>query len=125
VTCEVDAPCPAWGDRWVQVPGHDVVVHSATRPTVGVTADTPDRLVAFVRDLGYIVEPASPEHALVLDHSDWSPAIRWLIARHLANSHAPLVRLNRWPGNHRSALCITGDLDSLTWWDYARRFVEA
>ena len=35
----------------------------------------------------------------------------------------PLVRLGRWPNGARSALCVTGDIDALTIWDYGLRFL--
>ena len=36
-------------------------------------------------------------------------------------SPTPLVRLWRWPNGAKSAMCITGDLDALTLFDYASR----
>ena len=37
-------------------------------------------------------------------------------------SEAPLVRIWQWPFKARCALCITGDIDAMTIWDYVRRF---
>jgi hypothetical protein len=39
----------------------------------------------------------------------------------LERGTVPLVRLGRWPNGAGSALCLTGDLDALTIWDYALR----
>ena len=37
---------------------------------------------------------------------------------------APLLRFSRWPAAARSALVISGDIDSLTLWDYLWRLSE-
>ena len=118
---ECDEVCTPWADPWQRVEGHRVTVYSATRPTVGLSAGVPDGLVRFLRDLGYIVEPATSEHVFIIDETSWSPEVRAHVLERLANSHVPLVRLNRWPGQHRSALAVTGDLDALTWFDFLYR----
>ncbi len=120
-----DAACQPWDEHWQHLPGPRVTVHSPSRPTIGITPQVPDALVRFLRDLGYIVEPATPEHVYVVDETEWSPAISQRLLRRLSDSRVPLVRLNRWPGTYRSALCITGDLDAVTWWDFAYRLISA
>jgi hypothetical protein len=41
----------------------------------------------------------------------------------IESSPSPLVRYGRWPYGSKSALCISGDLDALTLFDYASRLV--
>ncbi len=42
----------------------------------------------------------------------------WWRQRQIESGRAPF-----WPGNARSALSITGDIDALTLWDYGARFI--
>jgi hypothetical protein len=40
----------------------------------------------------------------------------------IESSPSPLVRYGRWPHGAKSALCVSGDLDALTLFDYVTRF---
>ena len=43
------------------------------------------------------------------------------IVKFIEKTNEPLLRINLWPKRARSALCITGDLDALTLWDFGLR----
>ncbi len=45
------------------------------------------------------------------------------LVSHIEAAQAPLVRYWRWPDAAKSALCVTGDLDSLSLLDYASRLL--
>ena len=46
------------------------------------------------------------------------------VLKRIDTSPQPLVRLWRWPNNCRSALCVTGDIDSMTLQDFLFRIWE-
>jgi peptidoglycan/xylan/chitin deacetylase (PgdA/CDA1 family) len=100
-------------------------VRSDIRPVVAVHPGSPPALRTFLRDQGYLVEIApSPDGYGSFVHRDrFSPEDELPLVRELESSRAPLLRLGRWPRGARSALSITGDVDALTIWDYALRFV--
>ena len=110
-----------WYGSWRYVPSSEAIVTGPTRPTVGVTSDVHPRVLRFLRDLGYITETAAPDHVLVVREREGSPEARRRLLQRLEESRVPLVRLNRWPRDSRSALAVTGDLDAVTWWDFLRR----
>lgn len=45
------------------------------------------------------------------------------IMKEIEKGHFPLLRLGRWPNAARGALSLTEDVDALTIWDYAFRFL--
>jgi hypothetical protein len=114
-----------WSDGYVRLPGMEVVVPARPRPFLGVHPSSPPSLTAFLREQGYIVEsataPGTHSHYLRLEHFPRS-AQRPLL-RELEEAEFPLVRLGRWPNGARGALSVTGDVDALTIWDYASRFL--
>jgi hypothetical protein len=123
----VDAitPTAAWDGVYRQVDGACLRLRTDRRPFVGVSAASSPRLAGFLRQQGYIVEQAAGNHTHtvfldrpVFEHEDERP----LLAE-IEQSSQPLVRLGRWPNGARSALCVTGDIDALTIWDYGLRFL--
>ncbi len=102
-----------------------LVVDSAFRPSVGVSAGSSRDAVGFLTDLGYFVEVGDRSggysvHLGLVDSSDYTSieACR----RVIEESKRPLVRLGTWPDGARSALAVTGDIDALTIWDFVARF---
>jgi peptidoglycan/xylan/chitin deacetylase (PgdA/CDA1 family) len=99
-------------------------IESVRKPVVGVSTSTPAGAIAFLREEGFATEVAAGPEGLgaFLDlGQDWSPV--GLLAE-LDSSPGPLVRIWRWPGSARSALAVTGDLDSITLQDFALRWWE-
>jgi hypothetical protein len=80
-------------------------------------------LVSFLRQQGYIVQVNSDSRAysIYLDWTDFAAKDERALLAEIEKSAAPLVRLGRWPNGARSALCVTGDIDALTLWDYGLR----
>ncbi|HEY8785690.1 MAG TPA: polysaccharide deacetylase family protein [Candidatus Limnocylindria bacterium] len=103
--------------------GQAIEFCSGVRPWVGVDESAPDDLVAFLREEGYLVERSAEKtrFATFIRGGDWSE--RGVLAQ-LEGSAAPIVRVARWPTGVKSALAVTGDIDSLTLGDFALRIWE-
>ncbi|MCL5256610.1 MAG: polysaccharide deacetylase family protein [Chloroflexi bacterium] len=122
---EVRGQTRPWTQGYRRIESQPVVLSSRIRPFVGLPRSTPADWPALLRQLGYIVETSSESHAysVYLDQLGPAPEItRSLLAR-IEEGNRPLVKLGRWPGDARSALAITGDIDALTIWDYGLRFL--
>jgi hypothetical protein len=48
---------------------------------------------------------------------------KWL-TEELQQSNTPIIRYGRWPNRAKSALSITGDIDSMTLGDFVLRILE-
>lgn len=108
---------------------HALVNHfrfqASQRPCIGLSPDSDLALFDFLKQQGYWVEYSSDYKAYSIYLSqakfvaaDERPLLSWL-----AQQEAPLVCLGRWPNAAQSALCVTGDIDALTLWDYGLRFL--
>ncbi len=120
----VSGPTRPWAGETVRVEGTEVEVEAQPRrPFVGVHPDSPDHVASFLREQGYIVEPAhsGDEHACFVRRRHFDPEDRVPLLTEIEAGSFPLVRLGRWPWGAASALSVTGDLDALTIGDYAAR----
>lgn len=115
----------AWGDGCYAVTGGRLSVDAHVRPFIGVHPSTPAWLQTTLRAQGYVVEVSEDarRYAHYVHRSSFSPSDGPLLVNDIERDHFPLVRLGRWPNGARSALCLTGDVDALTVWDYAFRFI--
>ena len=95
------------------------------RPFVGLPTSVPGPVVSFLQEQGYIVDTAdtAARCAIYLDAVTLDRMTQVQLVNHIEASAGPLVRYWRWPNGAKSALCITGDLDSLTLLDYAPRLL--
>jgi peptidoglycan/xylan/chitin deacetylase (PgdA/CDA1 family) len=117
----------AWHGRYRVLPGRSLCVNSHPRPFVGVAPDLPARTIAFLREQGYIVEAGQEARhcAVYLDASALAGVENQVdLIEYIESAPGPLVRFWRWPGEARSALCVTGDLDALSLVDYASRLIR-
>jgi len=94
-------------------------------PGVGISEDLYEQWAEYLRQQGYLVEQIKHEkkYACSLFGTDddfWSEVE---IVKFIEKTNKPLLRLNLWPKRARSALCITGDLDALTLWDFGQRIL--
>jgi len=112
--------------------GHDQVaraktfeITSAIKPVVGVTSRSPEIVRHFLSEEGFPIEVSDDPHAfgayVDIQNEIWEEA--GLLAE-IDRAPGPLVRLWRWPGSARSALAVTGDIDSITLQDFALRLWE-
>jgi hypothetical protein len=121
---QADTQTYPWAEPYRVVQGHEVTVHAPVRPWIGLSPRVPAQLAAFLREQGFITEPAdgAGRHSYYLDTSQFDPqAERAILAQF--GDHRPLLRLGRWPNGARSALSITGDIDALALWGYGLRLV--
>ena len=82
-------------------------------------------LLSFLRQQGYIVERAenAGSHSFYLDRPQFGLEDERALLSLIEQGDFPLVRLGRWPNGAQSALCVTGDIDALSVWDYGLRFL--
>jgi hypothetical protein len=115
------------GDGTVRVDRMGFDVRADVRPTVAVHPSSSERLPAFLRAQGFVVEIADrgDGYARFLHRERFATEDEGPLLRELEPEldRPPLLRMGRWPGGARSALSVTGDVDALTIWDYASRFV--
>lgn len=123
---ETDTPLAAWHDAYRIAPGGSFTFRSEKLPCVGVASGAPPALVHFLEEEGFAVRAGDIadcaiqlDGAIALDDA----GKRALLGR-IESSAAPLVRLWRWPRAARCALSLTGDVDSMTLLDFARRPFE-
>lgn len=120
---QVTSPAGRWDESYLRAEGSHVRFRATRRPFIGVSAHSPTYLTEFLRQQGFIVEPAEngSSHSFYVDRSHFAYEDEQPLLDEIEQSEFPLVRLGRWPEGARSALCVTGDIDALTLWDYALR----
>jgi dihydroxyacid dehydratase/phosphogluconate dehydratase len=64
-----------------------------------------------------------PLYLNTLDH--FKPEDERRLISLIETANEPLIRFWRWPNQYRSTLTITGDIDSITLFDFAVRLIEA
>ncbi len=82
-------------------------------------------MLGFLRQQGYIVQVSdhSRDYTIYLDQTNFAPQDERPLLAQIEENAKALVRLGRWPNGAYSALCVTGDIDALTVWDYALRIL--
>jgi hypothetical protein len=122
---ELLSPAAPWDGMYQRAHGAEVRLRAARRPFIGVSPSSSAYLASFLRQQGYIVEqaPRDDTHAFYLDRPKFRYKDERPLLEQIEQGDFPLVRLGRWPHGARSALCITGDIDALTIWDYGLRFL--
>lgn len=122
---KVAAESNDWDGSYRQICANQFALQAEKRPFIGVSPASAPYLTSFLRQQGYIVEPAvtGEMHTIYLDRPQFSYEDERTLLAQIEQSNFPLVRLGRWPHGARSALCVTGDIDALTIWDYGLRFL--
>lgn len=120
-----EAPTSAWMNGYSVVHARCFNFHSPLRPLVGVAPSSPPGLISHLRQLGFAVEP-TPDKELYgchIEQPDFAGTDERRIMEIIRKSDRPVVRLGYWPNAYASALCITGDIDAFTLWDFALRIL--
>jgi hypothetical protein len=123
---EVKTETEPWFDHYRRASnGASCAVQTDRRPFIGVSPDSAPELSRFLKQNGYIVETsaAAVTYSFYLDRRTFSRRDERPLLEQIETGDFPLARLGRWPCGARSALCITGDIDALTVWDYSLRFL--
>ncbi|HEX6818323.1 MAG TPA: polysaccharide deacetylase family protein [Ktedonobacterales bacterium] len=129
------AKAEPWYGPDTRLTGHQCIVESERCPIVALSVRTADDVAAFLEEHGFPytrTDPGQAERfALFLDLPDGlgstreeQIAARSALLRQLLELDAPLVYFGCWPDGARSALSITGDIDSLTIQDFFLRIRE-
>jgi len=113
--------------RYQPAPGRDFVLGADACPCVGVSPAASPALAQFLATEGYaVVMTDRPGDCTVfVAQTNFSAEDALAVLAHVEASSGPLVRFARWPDDAQSVLAVTGDIDSLTVWDYALRLVGA
>jgi hypothetical protein len=125
--CRTDFPADSWADGYHRVSVRDFVVESPIRPAIGIGPNVPESVVSFLNNEGYIVERSNKAEnfGLYLDNmASFGKDDERLLISQVEQSGIPIVRFWRWPCGARSALSVTGDIDSITLVDFALRILE-
>lgn len=120
---EIRGPIQEWDGRYVQATGDDFRFRFNTKPIIGLSPSTDPMLGAFLRQQGYIVEAveSTEECSIFLDRTHFTREDERALLAEIEESDTALIRFGRWPHGAKSALCVTGDIDALTIWDYGLR----
>jgi len=123
---EVLTPSSVWDVGIQRTLGTILRFRADRRPFIGLSPSSTPHLANFLRQQGYIVESAvdDQKHAYYLDRPDFRRQDQRRLLQEIEHANFPFVRLGRWPDGARSALCITGDIDALSIWDYGLRFLD-
>jgi len=117
-------PGEAWADQYQLIHSSQVDLPDGVRPFIGVPATAPAWVHPFLKEQGYIVDASdkAEQCSIYLDPGYFDKLAGQVgLVELIEKSDAPLIRFWRWPAGCRSALCISGDLDALTLWDYMTR----
>jgi len=101
----------------------EISFQSSSFPGVGLSEDQYEQWAEYLKQQGYLVEQIKYDKkyacsVLGTGNDTWNEVE---ILKFIENTDEPLLRLSLWPKRARSALCITGDLDALTFWDFGLR----
>ena len=124
---EVHAPTDQWSDNYQCVTARDFILESPKRPVIGVSSGSSPRAVSFLKSEGYIVEEgnSSDNYGIYLnDLTQFGEADEKSLSRKIERSDVSLLRYWRWPNRARSAISVTGDIDSMTIFDFVLRILE-
>jgi peptidoglycan/xylan/chitin deacetylase (PgdA/CDA1 family) len=120
------SPSVVWyGPYRLVADAQQVHFYAEQRPFIAVSPASSPYLKSFLHQQGYIVEEAEngQRHVLFLERPQFGHQDERPLLAQIEQGDFPLVQLGRWPHGARSALCITGDIDALTIWDYSLRFL--
>jgi hypothetical protein len=122
---EVDVPCVPWADNYLQVQERCFNLRSHIRPLIGISPATSPKLAKWLSQQGFFVEVNKDKqsYSCYFDLPEFDNNKEQQIISQIEKTNFPLVRLGRWPNGARSALCVTGDIDALTMWDYGFRLI--
>jgi len=102
-----------------------LLVDGDVRPCVGVGPGSEREAIQALTDIGYIIEAGDNAgdfavHLGRLEDASYEAIEEY--RRRIAACPGPLVRFGTWPHGNHSAFAATGDIDSLTIWDFVHRF---
>jgi len=121
----INAKIESWYGGFDRILETSFSFQAGKRPCIGLSPDSAPALSDFLKQQGYWVETGhqSRAYSIYMEQAHFTPEDERPLLRKLAQSEASLIRLGRWPNGAQSAMCVTGDIDALTLWDYLLRFL--
>jgi len=122
--CKVDKPTSDWTNEYRSINNKDFTIESHTRPFIGVKPGSSKDAIRFLHTEGFVVEESDQpdNYGVYFDNLvDFQEINEKSICQRIELSKAPLLRFWRWPNKAKSALAITGDIDSVTLIDFFLR----
>jgi len=122
--CKVNKPTSDWTNGYKSIDDRNFTTECSTRPFIGVEPDSSKDAISFLRSEGFVVEESEQpnDYGIYFDNlADFEEKDEKKISEIIENSNAPLLRFWRWPNEAKSALAITGDIDSITLIDFIMR----
>ncbi|HEX2696001.1 MAG TPA: polysaccharide deacetylase family protein [Acidobacteriota bacterium] len=114
----------AWDGSYQRLLSRTLEVPASPRPFIGVSNKTPQKVISFLMEQGYILDitEQAPDCGIYLDGNKLASLTNEVqLIDYIEESAGPLVRYWRWPNGAKSAMSITGDLDALSLLDYLSR----
>lgn len=132
-----DRPTTPWYEMDVRVQSQSgaFIVKAPLCPCIAISPQTPQQVEAFLYEQGYAVIRCLEEEAhlytLYIDRpeglgatSEEQTASKIALVEQIEALELPLLHFGCWPNGNRAALCISGDIDSITVQDFFLRIVE-
>jgi hypothetical protein len=118
-----------------RVHSHNFTVNASTCPCIALSEQTPDEVRTFLHEQGYPVISCSAEesslYSLYLDKPEGlgktpggQAATKIALVEQIESLGQPFLRFGCWPDGCRAALCVSGDIDSVTVQDFFWRVIE-
>jgi hypothetical protein len=108
-----------------------LTVTAPHKPVIGAGPAWPAPTLHRLHEAGYLCEDGAayraqrdPRYALDLDRALPADTPPDAVVRFVAERDTDLVRVQPWPAGYRSCLSVTGDIDAVTLFDFARRMKE-
>jgi len=125
--CLSNDPTTNWDGAYRSIDARDFSVSSPLSPFIGVGPNCSQDVVRFLGSEGFAVEVSDrpQDYGIYLDSlPDFRQSDEKPLCDLIDNSACPLIRYWRWPEKAKSALAITGDIDSITLIDFVIRVFE-
>ncbi len=116
---KTDVTLREWFGAWERSDAHRLAFNNRTFPAIGVSPGVSEDFIKFLRGEGFFIDETANREKYGMYFEEDMDAVNALKA--IESSTAPLARIWRWPHGARSAFCISGDIDSITIWDYILR----
>lgn len=120
---EITEPTKPWADNYQRIMTATSMIRAPCYPFIGVSPVCPQTLTSFLHQQGYIfqISENSRPYSVYFNQSNFDSKDECSVLAQIEQNAQSLVRLGHWPNGARSALCVTGDIDALTLWDYGWR----
>src|SRR5712692_7059919 len=130
-----DQPIASWSGPDVRVQAYCCIVNATQCPCIGLSPRTPQQVLDFLLEQGYPAVCCSQEegkmYTLYLDLPEGLGATREeqvkrrsALVQEVEQINTPFLHFGCWPDGRRSALAISGDIDSVTVQDFFLRVLE-